>query len=116
MKRMKRQVKASTEFNDYEVIVDFGGYIGGDEVYEVFAESRDDAESQALDLAKDDLTIEDINEFDEGEWEVEVGFAGFIGVSEVYTVYADSEEEASEAAIEEAADDLEVTGVELVEE
>ena len=40
------------------------------------------------------------------EYEISVNFAGFVGCDEVYTVYADSEEDAIEQALKEAYDDL----------
>lgn len=57
-------------------------------------------------MAKDDLETVDETQVDDDEWEVSVGFAGFIGVEETYTVYADSEEEAIDAALQEAQDNL----------
>ena len=43
-----------------------------------------------------------------GDYEVTVSFAGLSGAEESYTVWADSEDEAIDLAIEEAKDDLEV--------
>lgn len=91
---------------NYIVTVNFGGYIGADNDYEVYAEDKDDARNIAFDMAKEDLTIEDIVQVDEDEWEVSVGFAGFIGVEEVYTVQGEDEEDAIDAALEEASYDL----------
>lgn len=45
------------------------------------------------------------------EYKVSVNFAGYIGADNVYYVYADSEEEAELAAIEEAKDDLEIISI-----
>ena len=113
---VKRPVKASSEdFKDYEVTVNFATYVGADEIYSVFAKNEEDAQEDALQQAKDDLSVEDINETDDGEWEVEVGFAGMVGVSEIYTVYADDEDEAADTALEEAADDLGVTDIVLAD-
>lgn len=102
---MKRQVKAS-ELIDYEVVVNFGGYIGADETFSVEAEDEDDAIVKAEELARDELSVENIEEVDEDEYEVTIGYCGFVGVEEIYTVTADSEEEAEEAALEEAFCDL----------
>lgn len=44
-------------------------------------------------------------------YKVEIGFAGFIGVSNEYEVDADSESEARELAMEMAIDDLTVEDV-----
>ena len=97
-----------SKLNFYEVTVNFGGYIGADETYDVDASDESEARELAFAEAVDDLSVEDIVETDEGEWEVTVGFAGFIGVENTYTVYAGSENEAVEAALQEARDDLDV--------
>lgn len=101
------KIKGSYSADDeYEVIVNFAGYIGADETYNVIASDEDDALEQAIEEASLDLSVDEIEEIDEGEYEVHVGFCGFIGVEEVYTVFADSEEEAEEEALARAKDDL----------
>ena len=45
-------------------------------------------------------------------YRVEIGFGGYIGVSNVYEVEADSREEAEELALQDAMDDLEIMAVE----
>lgn len=102
---MKRVIKAS-ELHSYTVTVNFAGYMGADNDYDVNEANEDDAISAALEQARDDLSVEDIEEVDEGEYEVHVGFCGYIGVEEVYTVTADSEDEASDDALDYAYDDL----------
>ena len=97
----------------YTVEVSFGGYIGSEVEYEVDAVDDHDAISQALDSAEDELDVVDLVESDEGEWEATVQFAGLIGVENTYTVYADSEDDAIVAALDEAAEDLDS---EIVEE
>ena len=52
---------------DYKVIVNFGGYIGADTTYEVYAEDEDDAIEQARELALDDCSFEIEDEDDEEE-------------------------------------------------
>lgn len=94
------------EYKTYEVNINFAGLIGADEAFTVEAENEDDACNEAIELAKDELTIEDIAQIDDDEWEVTVGFCGFIGVEEIYTVYADSEDEAEVEALTEAEWDL----------
>ena len=44
---------------------------------------------------------------------VEIGFGGYIDVSETYAVEADSEEEARELALQEAIADISVLHVEV---
>ena len=106
-------IEAVSTEKQYEVEVNFAGYVGADERYFVWAENEEDAIIKAEEEAADDLSCEDWTEVDDGEWEVSVGFCGFIGVEESYTVYAESEEEACDAAIDEARMDLsgEVIGV-----
>lgn len=102
---MKKVIRA-TELRSYTVTVNFAGYIGADEDYDVTEANEDDAIDAALEQARDDLSVEDIEEIDEGEYEVHVGFCGYIGVEEVYTVTADSEDEAADEALDHAYDDL----------
>lgn len=112
IKFSKNSIKASTvegsysADDEYEVSVNFAGYIGSDQTYIITASDEDDAIEQAIEEASWDLSVEEIEEIDEGEYEVHVGFCGFIGVEEIYTVYADSEEEAEEEALAQAKDDL----------
>jgi len=100
---------------EYEVVVGFAGYIGVEETYTVDADTEDEARVFALDEAKDDLTVEDVVDLDDGEYEVTVGFGGYIGAEETYTVAADNEGEAEELGLDEAAFDLSVNDISLVE-
>ena len=53
---------------DYKVRVNFGGFIGCDEVYEVYADNEDDAIEQARELALEDCSFEiDEDEDEEDE-------------------------------------------------
>lgn len=52
---------------DYKVRVNFGGFIGAEEVYEVYATDEDDAIEQARELALDDCSFEIDEEDDEDE-------------------------------------------------
>ena len=52
---------------DYKVIVNFGGFIGVEEVYEVYATDEDDAIEQARELALEDCSFEIDEEDDEEE-------------------------------------------------
>lgn len=92
--------------NEYEISVNFNGYVGSDVTYTVDADSYEEALDLAVEQAKDDLDVLDVVEADEGLYDVTVGFAGMIGVEETYAVYADDEDEAADVAIDEAADDL----------
>ena len=104
---MKRMIKAAAaDLKDYTVIVNFAGYIGVDEEYNVFEENEDDAIWAALEEAKSDLSIDEVEEVDDGEYEVHIGFAGFMNVEEIYTVYADNQDDAEKWALADAADDL----------
>ena len=87
--------------------VTFAGYIGSDTEYVVDAENEEDAIQEAIGLAEGDLTIEDIAESDEGEYEVTVGFGEYVGIEETYTAYCDNESDAENVALEMAKDDLE---------
>ena len=102
------QTIEASDIRNFTAEVNYGGFVGADESYDILATDEDDAYDQALDLVRDDLSIEDSVEVDEGEWEVTVGFAGFIGVENTYTVYENNEEDACDAAIEEAMDDISI--------
>ncbi len=52
---------------DYKVRVNFGGFIGAEEVYEVYATDEDDAIEQARELALEDCSFEIDEEDDEEE-------------------------------------------------
>ena len=95
-------IEAALTEKSFVVTVNFGGYIGADEDYEVMAMDADSAIEEATELAKDDLTVEDINQLDDDEWEVTIGFCDFIGVEETYNVSGSDEDEAIENALEEA--------------
>ena len=105
---MKNMIKADSEYQSYEITVNFAGYIGADETYSVVATSREEAEELALEQAAYDLSVEDLNQIDDNEWEASVGFCGYIGVEEEYTVIADDEDEAYDAVMEQARADLEI--------
>lgn len=101
----------SADLKDYTVIVTFATYVGSEEEFNVFAASEEEASEQALELARDELSMEDVTQIDDDEWEVTINWAGFIGIDETYTVTADSEEDAIDQAIEEASWDLSVDEV-----
>ena len=101
-------------YKTYTVTVNFAGFIGYDNDYEVDAESEEDAIIEAEEMAKDDLEVDEVEEADEGEWQVGICYANMSGGVEQYTVYAESEEDAVEQALADAAADLsgEITDVE----
>ena len=51
----------------YKVNVNFGGYIGCDETYEIYADNEDDAIEQARELALEDCSFEIDDEDDEDD-------------------------------------------------
>lgn len=101
-------------YTTYEVVIDYCG-MGCDQEYNIYAKSKDDAVFHALDEdgseAEQELEVLGIEDLGDGEYDVEVGFAGNIGVSNNYTVSASDEDEASMYALEEAKQDLEVVSV-----
>ena len=46
----------------YRVTVNFATYVGCDETYEVYADSREEAEDRALEEAMGDLSVEEVEE------------------------------------------------------
>lgn len=101
---------------EYEVSVNFGGYVGADNIYTVYANDEEEAEDLAIEDAKSDLNFLDIVETDDGEWEVTIGFCDFIGVEETYQVYADDENSAFDAAVADAEWDLTAEVIDSAEE
>lgn len=104
--KSSENIEAALTEKSFTVTVNFAGYIGADEDYEVMAMDADSAIEEAIELAKDDLTVEDVNQIDEDEWEVSIGFCDFIGVEEIHNVSGSNEDEAIENALEEAVWDL----------
>lgn len=47
---------------EYDVVVNFNGYIGSEETYTVYAASEDEAESEAISEATNDLEVIDVAE------------------------------------------------------
>lgn len=105
---MKRLVNAS-DYRKFEVCVTFAGNIGSEVYYDVEASDPDAAIKEAIEMAKDDLEVlsAELVEDHDDEWEVSIGFNGFIGVEEYYTVNGYDEEEAGNNALDEAYWDLE---------
>ena len=54
---------------EYTVKVNFGGFIGCDEEYEVYAIDEDDAIEQARELAMEDCIFEVVAEYDDDDLE-----------------------------------------------
>ena len=92
----------------YKGVVTFCGFIGSDEIYEVEADNEEEALEEINEQATSDLEVLDVEQVDDDEYEVTIRFAGFIGIEETYTVYADSEEDAEFNATDEAAMDLNI--------
>ena len=95
---------------NYMVTVNFCGFMNCEEEYEVYAESEVEAETEALNLAEEDLMITYVEELEDGSYEVGVQWI-FVGCEESYVVEADNEDEAESLAIEEAISDLEVVDI-----
>jgi hypothetical protein len=104
-------IMREAKYKDYNVTVNFNGYFGCDETYTIYADSPESAEGEALEQAKGEFSVVDIEEVDEDEYEVTLQWL-FVGCEETYTVSADNESEAEDNAIEEASWDLEVTEIE----
>lgn len=92
--------------DEYKVQVNFGGFIGADVEYQVYADSEEDAIILAEEEAKDDLNVEDWVQTGDESWDVTISFSDLIGVELTYSVEASDEGEAINAALEEASWDL----------
>lgn len=109
--RISVQCSSPMEFEgetEYTGNVTFSGFIGSDQEYTVYAFSEEEAEELITEEAADDLEVTDVEDLGDGNWEVTVNFAGFIGVNETYSVYEDNQDDAEQSALEEARSDLEV--------
>lgn len=104
---MKRYIKESESVKEFTVEVTFSGLTGASECYTEYADDADDAVFKALDDAADDLEVTDVTDNGDGTYDVNVRFAGYIGIDNSYVVSADDEDEASDLALEEAREDLE---------
>ena len=104
-----------SEGRTYEVVVGFCGYIGVEQEYNVYANSKADAVCKALDNpgseAEMELNADDITDNGDGTFDVTVSYAGLIGAENTYTVTAEDESEAEMNALEEAKGDLEILSV-----
>ena len=118
---MKRIIKATTEYADYNVVVSFSRSIGAEEEITVYAKvgpnAKEDIQKAIMDDYKYDLLDGEVIAVDDedGVYTVEVTFAGYIGVSEEFDIYADNEDEAIDEAIDEAAYSLTIESFELAE-
>ena len=103
------------KYKDYNVTVNFNGYYGCDETYTIYADSPESAEEEALEQAKGEFSVVDIEAGDEDEYGIEYEVTLqwiFMGCEGVYTIKADDERDAEDKAIEEAYFDLEVIEIE----
>ena len=95
----------------YRVTVGFSGFIGTEEEVDVIA-PRDASEAELESIIQDDVGLitelldieeDDVISLGDGGWEVPVSFAGYLGTETLYTVYAESLDEAIDVAYEDAA-------------
>ena len=60
-------MKGVRQMKTWRITINFGGYIGVEEEYEVDAETREEAEEEAFEMARDDLSIVSVEEEEWGE-------------------------------------------------
>lgn len=58
-------------YKTYYVTVNFAGFYGVEEEYEVEAETREEAEEEALEIARNDLGVISVREYGEDDEEEE---------------------------------------------
>ena len=112
--KMKNSKKESKEKN-YTITIGYYGYMEIEKEYEVVATSKDEAIEYALEEAKQDLEVEDIEQEDENTYTVCVSFATYIEAEESFSVNAEDESEAEDLALEEASYELEVLYINGIE-
>ena len=96
---------------DYTVEVGFASMIGVSNEYTIFATSVEEAKADAIDTACEDLEVINVRDDGDGDYTVTVGFCGYIGAEEEFEVYAGSEDEAEDEALEMAKEELEVIAI-----
>ena len=99
----------------YRVELGFAGYIGAFEEFEVDAPAGVSEEdllyiirTDYYDYIFDLLSVESVEDNEDGSFDVTISFAGYIGVDEVYTVDADDADEAESCALDEAVWDFNI--------
>lgn len=111
---MKRIVNASYEPDvEYNVTISFCGFIGCDVDLVIDARSGADIDEIlyiVLEDYADDLLSAEVVDSDPEEdmYDVEVTFDGQIGTSEIYSEWANDEDDAIDQALEEAKDDISI--------
>lgn len=108
----------------YRVTVGFSGFIGTEEEVDVVA-PRDASEAELESIIQNDVGLitelldieeDDVVSLGDDEWEVPVSFAGYIGTETLYTVYAESLDEAIDAAYEEATTDINILDYVIIDD
>lgn len=108
----------------YRVTVGFSGFIGTEEEVDVVA-PRDASEAELESIIQNDVGLitelldieeDDVVSLGDDEWEVPVSFAGYIGTETLYTVYAETLDEAIAAAYEEATTDITVLDYAIIDD
>ncbi len=108
----------------YRVTVGFSGFIGTEEEVDVVA-PRDASETELESIIQNDVGLitelldieeDDVVSLGDDEWEVPVSFAGYLGTETLYTVYAESLDEAIDAAYEEAATDINILDYVIIDD
>lgn len=108
----------------YRVTVGFSGFIGTEEEVDVIA-PRDASEAELESIIQDDVGLvtelldieeDDVISLGDGGWEVPVSFAGYLGTETLYTVYAESLDEAIDVAYEEAATNITILDYVIIDD
>ena len=110
-KTLTKKNPLKEDFESHEVTVGFCGFIGVEETYQIWADSKADIANEAIEEAAGDLTVDEIEDLGDGEYDCHVGWNTFVGVDEVYNVYADDESDAEEQALELAKQDLDIIDI-----
>lgn len=107
MVRQRRIQASEDEYGIYDIEIGFAGMVGVSVLYNVEANNYDEAVDAAIEEAKNELEVTDVEDLGDGEYEVSIIFGGMGASETTYEVSAEDQDEAKEIALDEAEYDLE---------
>ena len=106
---MKKMIRSNTDRKPatYDVVVSWSDFQDAEISYQVEADNEGEAIDAALDAAREELEVSSVQCLDDdSDYEVEIGWGGFTHAYQTYSVWATNDDDAVEAALKQAAYDL----------